>query len=93
MDKLLKMTLSELMMVKGVTVSNEFGSVEFLDTTDVSRVDFADAITISKRNLEVYDDARIGSNKPPVGQKLNKPAIITLNNIELKPGQTEANKV
>ncbi len=72
-------------------VWNEFGSVSFLDKTDVTGTDFADIITIKKNEVEVYDDERhTGINKPPVGQKLNKPAIISLNNIFPKAGRTGA---
>ena len=43
---------------------------------------------------EVYDDERhIGEiAKPPVGQKLNKPAVIKLNNMKPRANQTVAAK-
>ena len=67
MEKLLSMTIDELKAVDDLTVSNEFGSVQFLGPTDVTNVDLADLITISKSNLEVYDDERHKEVKPPVG--------------------------
>jgi nuclear pore complex protein Nup98-Nup96 len=79
--------VKELESVKSFKVSNEFGSVEFIGETDVTRVDLGDIINIEEKNLEVYDDER-HVDKPAVGQKLNKPAIITLKNIKCKDNQT-----
>ena len=47
-------------------------------------------MTITEQNVEVYDDSR--HNKPEVGKKLNKPAIITFYRINLKPGETQISK-
>ena len=49
----------------------------------MTEVDLADIVTIDKDSVEVYDDERHQNIKPKVGFKLNKPAIITLNRIEL----------
>ena len=45
-------------------------------------VNLADLITIVQGEVEVYNDNR--HNKPEVGQKLNKPAIIYLYNMGRK---------
>jgi hypothetical protein len=49
--------------------------------TDVTGVDLADVVDIVKGSVEVYDDERHKNTKPIVGEKLNKPAVITLYNI------------
>ena len=79
-----KMTGSRLERVENFKVSNSFGSVLFLGETDLTSVDLADVITITQGVCEVYDDERHSDDKPAVGKKLNKPAIITLKN--MKPG-------
>ena len=82
------MSVDQLRQVSDFRVWNEHGSVEFLGQTDVTGVDLGDVITIVKSSAEVYDDERhVAANaKPPVGQKLNKPALITLRNIKPKRG-------
>lgn len=92
MDDLLKKGLENLKEVEELKIWNEHGSVEFIGKTDVTGVDFADIITISKGNVEVYDDERHKLTKPAVGQKLNNPAIIILQGIKMKRGQTVADK-
>ena len=73
-------------------MSNQHGSVEWCEPTDVTGVDFSDLITISKGNVEVYDDNRHKNTKPARGQKLNKPAIIVINNVKPKRGVDPAKK-
>ena len=87
-----RMTLANLQAVENFKVWNEFGSVEFHDKTDLTCVDIADVITIVQGSVEVYDKERHGEAYPEVGQKLNRPATITLNNIKpsQKLGQTAA---
>lgn len=93
MEELAKMSLKQLKEVEDFEVSNEFGKVRFLDKTDVACVDLEDIITIKHRSVEVYDDTRhSGINKPPVGQKLNKPALITIKQIFPKKNATAAQK-
>ena len=60
--------------------------------TDLTSVDLADVITISWGVCEVYDDERHKDIKPAVGQKLNKPAIITLLNMKPNVNQTPSEK-
>ena len=80
------MTTEGLKNVENFTISNEFGSIKFLGKTDLTNVDLAKIVTIKLRTAEVYNDndpIQLKA-KPPVGQKLNKPAEITLNNFILK---------
>jgi len=67
MEQLLKMSVKELESVEKFTVFNEFGSVEWVGKTDVTRVDLKDIVTIEQSNAEVYDDERHKLTKPSVG--------------------------
>ena len=73
-------------------VWNEHGSIEWVDKTDLTNVNLADIITIQRQQVEVYDDERHATTKPTVGKKLNKPAIITLNNVRPKANQSASVK-
>jgi len=86
------MTIAQLGKVEELKVWNEHGSVEFLGQTDVVGVDLSDVITIKRGSVEVYDETRHGLNYPAVGQKLNRPATIILNNIRPKRGQSGSEK-
>ena len=77
------MSLEELKAVRNFTIKNEYGSIQFDGATDVTEVDLADIVTIEKDGVEVYDDERHQNSKPLPGSKLNKPAIITLNRIDI----------
>jgi hypothetical protein len=59
------------------SISNTFGLIEFPGETDLANVDLADVVTIELGGVEVYDDKR-HVPYPKVGQKLNRPARITL---------------
>ena len=89
MAELSKMTIAQLQNVENFKVSNEFGSVEFHGKADVSAVDLADIVTIVRGSVEVYDDDVAHKfTKPPVGQKLNRPATITLKQVKVRKGET-----
>ena len=57
----------DLLKLENFTVSNQHGSIKFLDQTDITGVDLAQVVSISKGNAEVYDDTLKETNKPPVG--------------------------
>ena len=63
--------------MKNFSISNEFGIIEFPGETDLTDVDLADVVTIEDGGVEVYDEKR-HIPYPRVGQKLNRPARITL---------------
>ena len=86
------MSKTELKEVENYKVFNEFGSIEFFGITDLTQVDLCDIVTISQSNVEVYDDVRHAQSKPAVGYKLNKPALITLNNIRPLHNQSAVQK-
>ena len=59
--------------------------------TDLTEVDLANIVTIKDKTAEVYNDEDPIQlkTKTPVGQKLNKPAKITLNNFFFKKFKTQ----
>ena len=65
MSSLAMMSADQLKRVRNLKIENQFGSIEFEGETDVTDIDFADLVTISKQNAEVYDDQR--HQKPPIG--------------------------
>ncbi|XP_058077785.1 nuclear pore complex protein NUP98A isoform X2 [Magnolia sinica] len=56
-----------------------YGSIKFLGETDVRRLDLESIVQFNNREVIVYMDE---SKKPPVGQGLNKAAVVTLLNIK-----------
>lgn len=56
-----------------------YGSIKFFGETDVCRLDLESLVQFNKREVDVYMDE---TEKPPVGQGLNKPAEVTLLNIK-----------
>ncbi|KAM0881104.1 hypothetical protein ACQ4PT_033170 [Festuca glaucescens] len=66
--------------VKDFTVSRHgYGSVKFDGETDVRMLDITSIVEFKDREINAYMDE---SNRPPVGQELNKPAEITLLNVK-----------
>lgn len=52
-----------------------FGSIKWPGLTDVRRLDFDSALIIEKGSVILFPDRE----KPPVGESLNKEAVVTLN--------------
>ena len=72
--------------VKDFTISNQHGKIHFCgDPTDLINVDLG-KVVIREESFEVYkkDD----KEKPKLGEKLNKPAIVTLFNQKPKQGES-----
>eukprot|EP00455_Lapot_gusevi_P045559 TRINITY_DN5851_c0_g1_i1.p1 TRINITY_DN5851_c0_g1~~TRINITY_DN5851_c0_g1_i1.p1 ORF type:complete len:201 (-),score=67.57 TRINITY_DN5851_c0_g1_i1:375-887(-) len=70
------MPADSLRSVPNFTVAHpQYGSVRFLGNIDVSEVDLDASIHFEPRSVDVYPDERV---KPPVGEKLNRPALIVL---------------
>lgn len=68
----------ELQNVRGLKFYNEHGSIEYPEPTDLINVNIDKLVFILPKQAEVYPDDK---EKPEVGQKLNKRAIITLKNV------------
>ena len=52
----------------------------------MSEVDLAACVRINPRSVEIYENC--GSDVPPKGTKLNKPALVTLNRVPPKGKKT-----
>jgi hypothetical protein len=75
MDILLKMTKEELMSVRDFTVvKDDVGKVTFPGTTDVIGLDIDRIVAFRDREIVVYPNE---SDKPSIGEGLNKQAEIT----------------
>ena len=62
-------------LVENFTVGRAgYGNVCFLGVTDVFGLDLDKIIFIVRKEIEVYPE---GCDKPPRGQELNKPAIVS----------------
>eukprot|EP00816_Leptocylindrus_hargravesii_P000648 CAMPEP_0196827310 /NCGR_PEP_ID=MMETSP1362-20130617/94090_1 /TAXON_ID=163516 /ORGANISM="Leptocylindrus danicus, Strain CCMP1856" /LENGTH=1784 /DNA_ID=CAMNT_0042207939 /DNA_START=135 /DNA_END=5489 /DNA_ORIENTATION=+ len=76
---------AELAAVTGFTVQHDTnGSIAWEGAVDVRNVDIDAAVVIGNREAIVYHEDNYTTNKPAVGEKLNRPAIITLNNVRPK---------
>lgn len=72
--------------VKGFVVGRQgYGSIKFLEETDVRELDLESYIEFKNHEVIVYTDE---SMKPPIGQGLNKAAEITLCNIKVVDKKT-----
>ena len=79
------MTQEQLSKIQGFTVFNNFGSIEWLGDTDIRGIKLNDKVIILQDQAEVYpDDVYNEKNKPKVGKELNKPAVISFFNINIK---------
>ena len=84
-----RMSEYELKRVQDFKVENQFGSIQWMGKTDVSGLNIDELVTITKKQAEVYPiEIEERGLKPPVGQKLNKPSIITLDHNTLKDNET-----
>lgn len=96
-EELMLMKLEELERVKNFRVSNSFGSVEFPGEVDITYLNLDKIISIENNSAEVYPDSAEAdlfyqsSEKPPVGSKLNRKAIISFNNCVIAENLSKKN--
>ena len=76
-----RMKESQLKSVENFTIYNEFAKVKFLDFTDIRRLNLDKIISLDKGSVEIYPS---DTEKPPIGQGLNKKALVTLYKIGLR---------
>ena len=82
MAVLRKMSTKELSHVRNFAVYRpNIGKIEWEGDTDLRRLDLDLIVNIEKRGVEVYDSEEAALIKPEVGQGLNKPAMVYLDNI------------
>jgi nuclear pore complex protein Nup98-Nup96 len=62
-----------------------YGSIKFLGETDVRGLDLESVVEFNNREVAVYKDE---SKKPPVGEGLNRPAVVTMLNIKCRSRKT-----
>ncbi|GMH92476.1 hypothetical protein TL16_g12360, partial [Triparma laevis f. inornata] len=87
-DNVLSMSEVQLATLKNFTIEKEgVGSIAWIGAVDITNVNLDEAVSIENKEVAVYDDA--GDDKPDVGEKLNRPAIITLHNVWQKEGADE----
>lgn len=68
--------IDSLSSVANFTVGKEgVGSVRWLDPVDIRGLELDSIITLAKGSIDVYPEASV---KPPVGQSLNCPAVVTM---------------
>ena len=65
-------------MVRNFSIQNTHGKIYFPGLTDLTDVDLERDIVIAN-HIEIYPDETI--TKPPIGRKLRKEFIATLNNV------------
>lgn len=78
------MTLRQLQQVEDFTIFTDHGQIHFLGLTDVTEVDLANAVKFTKGGFEVYEGDSWKDNKPKPKTKLNKPAMVTLYELDQK---------
>ncbi len=87
LEALSKMGEADLAAVSNFIVDKAgVGSVAWKGAVDVRGIDLDSVVNIEPKTVDVYHAAEQSGTKPPVGTKLNRPAIITLHNIYSKNG-------
>jgi nuclear pore complex protein Nup98-Nup96 len=84
---------AELAALSGFSISREgYGSVAWDGTVDVRDIDLDTIISISHQDVAVYDSQEVDGTKPAIGEKLNRPAVISLYNTFPKKGGKNASE-
>ena len=92
-DMLAVMSEADLATLSGFSVRHEpFGMVEWDGAVDVRYADLDASIVISQNDVSVYTRDEEEGRKPPVGSKLNRPAVITFFNVFPKNGGATADE-
>ena len=87
-EQLMAMCNSELAAVEGFAVVRAgVGAVHWLEPVDLRGVDLSALVCIEPGEVSVYDNVP-ASEKPPVGQGINTPAVITLEDEWPEAGST-----
>ena len=82
LDSLSEMSEADLAAVSGFSVERAgFGSIAWDGSVDIRGVDLDAIICIESKDVAVYDSEESKGTKPPVGSKLNRPAVITMHGV------------
>jgi len=81
-QELSRMSDDELAGVSGFSMWNKEGKIEFMGRVDLRGVDLDEVVSIGHRLVEVYPERNFPTDeyKPVKGEKLNRPALISLYN-------------
>jgi len=79
MEELEQFSASELRAVKDFRVGRSgYGEVRWLEDVDLRGIDLDKIIHMDRDTITVYDDQDATTEKPSIGNGLNKPALLTL---------------
>ncbi len=87
MEDIQHLSETDLMAVSQFEIRRDgIGSIVWDGAVDVRGLDLDNIVSIEPKDVAVYDAAEIAGTKPPVGSKLNRPAVITMYEIWPKGG-------
>jgi len=82
MEEQERMSPSELSSIRDMVIGRTgFGEVQWLEEVDVRSLDIFDVVQFERAMVNVYSDERDETTKPAIGHGLNKPAIVTLEQV------------
>jgi len=85
------MSEADLAALSGFTIKKDgVASVTWEGSVDVRGADLDSIISIEPQDVAVYEEYEITGKKPPTGEKLNRPAIITMYDTFPKKGGANA---
>ena len=83
-EELNSYTKAKLQSLPKLLIENEHASVEFKGNVDIVGVDFPNTVFLKKGGVVVYSEAQEKrGEKPKLLEKLNRPAVITIKNVEI----------
>jgi len=92
-EALAQMSAADLAAVSGFVIERAgYGSISWDGAVDIRGCDLDTVIAIESRDVAVYDNEEAIATKPPVGSKLNRPAVITIYGIFSKNGGKNASQ-
>jgi Nuclear protein 96/Nucleoporin autopeptidase len=93
LDELAAMSEADLATLSGFSVRHDpYGVVEWEGAVDVRNADLDSSIDIGQSDVSVYTRHEHEGCKPPIGSKLNRPAVITFFNVFPKKGGAGADE-
>lgn len=77
------MSVDELRNLESFKIWNNFGQIKFSEPVDLTDVALDEAVVIEHGFVDVYPPDRFdGETRPECGSKINRPAIVTLFNVQ-----------